>query len=634
MTNVNRPARRPFGGHPANPQRRAFGLPQASEGQPGAARRFGAKAPAHPPSNPPARGIRQNQTRPRPQKPAIFEHKETGSPKLKVYALGGLEEIGRNCTVVEMGDDIVIIDMGLMFPEEGMPGIDYIIPDISCLRGKEKNIRGVIITHGHYDHIGAIPHLMPKLGWPIVYTAPLSAGIIKKRQEEYGNMQQLKIQIVKTADTRIQLGKNFVFEPFHINHNITDAFGAALHTPFGTVIATGDFKFDPTPIAPDLPADPARLAAFGERGVLLLMTDSTSASHPGRQISEAVVSEELEGIVLKHKGRIIVGTFASLLTRIQQLLAIAEKTGRKVLLLGRSMQSNVEIAHQLGYMKFKPGTIIDEKDLSHVNGDKLIVVCTGAQGEKNAALMRIANREHRSIKIEEGDMIIFSSSVIPGNERTVQSLKDTLIRQGSKIVHYANMDVHAGGHAKQEELKEMMMLTKPKYYMPVHGNLFLRYDNAGLAEEIGIPKERVFLPDNGQIVEFDAGGGKLTDDKYPIEYIMVDGLGVGDVSHVVLRDRLQLATDGMFVVICTLDRRTGKLIGSPDIISRGFVYIKEARDLVEKARTKIKKILHDSDRRSPAFEEYTRNKIRDDIGQFLWTATKRRPMVLPVIIEV
>jgi ribonuclease J len=346
------------------------------------------------------------------------------------------------------------------------------------------------------------------------------------------------------------------------------------------------------------------------------------------------VSEELLGIVSKHKGRIIVGTFASLLTRVQQLIAIAEKTGRKVLLLGRSMQSNVEISHELGYMKFKPGTIIDEKDLKHTDPSKLIIVCTGAQGEKNAALMRIANREHRSVRIEDGDMIIFSSSVIPGNERTVQSLKDTIIRQGAKIVHYANMDVHAGGHAKQDELKEMMALTRPKYYMPVHGNLFLRYDNAGLAEEVGISKDRVFLPDNGQIVIFDKNGGKVTDDKYAIEYVMVDGLGVGDVSHVVLRDRLQLATDGMFVVICTLERRTGKLLGSPDIISRGFVYLKEAQGLVEKSRAKIRKILQDTDPRSPAFVEYTKSKIRDDIGQFLWSQTKRRPMVLPVIIEV
>lgn len=585
---------------------------------------------------PPMRQQQPSQTRTQAPAPALFmTRKETGAPRLKVYALGGLEEIGRNCTVIEMGDDIIIVDMGLMFPEEGMPGIDYIIPDISSLRGKEKNIRGVIITHGHYDHIGAIPHLMPKLGWPVLYTAPLSAGIIKKRQEEYGNVQQLKIQIVKTADVRIQLGKNFVFEPFHINHNITDAFGAAIHTPYGTVIVTGDFKFDLDPIPPDLPADPMRLAAFGQKGVLLLMSDSTSAEQPGRQISESIVSEEMLGIVSKHQGRIIVGTFASLLTRVQQLITIAEKTGRKVLLLGRSMQSNVEISHKLGYMKFKPGTIIDEQDLKHVNHDKLIIVCTGAQGEKNAALMRIANREHRSIRLEEGDMVIFSSSVIPGNERTVQSLKDTLIRQGAKVVHYANMDVHAGGHAKQEELKEMIMLTKPKYFMPAHGNLFLRHAHANLAEEIGIPLDHIFMPDNGQIVEFDEkANGVVTKDKYPIEYIMVDGLGVGDVSHVVLRDRLQLATDGMFVVICTLEHRTGKLIGSPDIISRGFVYIKDARELVEKARARVKKILHDSDRRSPAFEEYTKNKIRDDIGQFLWTATKRRPMVLPVIIEV
>jgi ribonuclease J len=554
--------------------------------------------------------------------------------KLRVYALGGLEEVGRNCMVMEMGDDIIIIDLGLQFPEEGMPGIDYIIPDVSSLQGKERNIRGVIITHGHYDHIGGIPHLMPRLGWPVIYTAPLSAGLIRKRQEEYGNLPQLKIQTVKSVDERIQLGKNFIFEPFHINHNITDAFGAAIHTPHGTIIATGDFKFDPTPMPPELPADLNRIARFGEKGVLMLMSDSTDAEVPGHQISESEVSEELAGIVSKHTGRVIVGTFSSLLTRVQQLLTIAEKTNRKVLLLGRSMQSNVEISHKLGYMKFKPGTIIDEQDLRHVKPENLIIICTGAQGEKNAALMRIANREHRSVQLEEGDMVIFSSSVIPGNERTVQFLKDSLIRQGCKIVHYKNMDVHAGGHAKQEELKEMLQLTKPKYFLPVHGQLFQRYIHRELAEEVGIPHDNVLMADNGQIMEFDENGGKLTTEKVPTEYVMVDGLGVGDVSHIVLRDRLQLAQDGMFVVICTLERKTGRLIGSPDIISRGFVFLKEARELVEKARAKTKKILHDTDPRSPAFEDYAKNKIRDEIGAFLWSVTKRRPMVLPVIIEV
>ncbi len=584
----------------------------------------------------PRRGPRPGQQR-HGGRPAPVKQVRTigrGTKALKVYALGGLEEVGRNCTVLEMEDDIVIIDMGLMFPEEGMPGIDYIIPDISSLQGKEKNIRGVVITHGHYDHIGAIPHLMPKLGWPVIFTAPLSAGIIRKRQEEHGNVQQLRIQTVRSVDTKIQLGRNFIFEPFHINHNITDAFGAAFHTPYGTVIATGDFKFDPTPIAPDLPADLSRIAAFGQKGVLLLMSDSTSAEAPGHQISETQVSEELMNIVSKHPGRVLVGTFSSLLTRVQQLLTIAEKTSRKVLLLGRSMQSNVEIAHKLGYMKFKPGTIIDEQDLKHVPPEKLIIICTGAQGEKNAALMRIANREHRTVELENGDMVIFSSSVIPGNERTVQSLKDTLIRQGAKVVHYQNMDVHAGGHAKQEELKEMLQLTRPRYFLPVHGNLFLRHAHANLAEEVGIPRDRIVIPDNGQVVEFDENGGRLSKEKANTEYVMVDGLGVGDVSHIVIRDRLQLAADGMFVVICTLERKTGRLLGSPDIISRGFIYLKESRELVEKARTRVKKILHDSDRRSPAFEDYTKNKIRDDIGSFLWSATKRRPMILPVIIEV
>lgn len=575
----------------------------------------------------------QRSQREEPQFESAFTPTTDDKLKLKIYALGGLEEIGRNCTVFECGDDIVIVDVGLQFPEDGMPGIDYIIPNVAALRGKEKNIRAVVVTHGHMDHIGGISHVVPKIGNPPIYTAPLTAGIIRNRHEEYTNAPKLNMVIVQHADERFHLGKNFVFEPFHINHNISDAFGAALHTPVGTVLITGDFKFDYSPINEE-PADLNRIALYGYKGVLALMSDSTSAEVPGHQISEQTVFEEMDRIIGGAKGRIIIGTFASLLTRVQIILTLCEKYGRRVLIQGRSMQKNVELAHELGYLKYKQGVFLEEEEVNKFPEEKTVVLCTGAQGEKNAALMRIASGEHRLLSLHEGDTVIFSSSVIPGNERTVQRLKDTIVRRGAMVVHYANMDVHAGGHAKQEDLKLMIRLTKPKYFIPIHGNRFMLYAHGKLAHQVGVPTEQVFIADNGQVMEFDMNGGRLTEERVPADYIMVDGLGVGDVSEVVLRDRVQMAEDGMFVVIATLDERTGQLIGSPDIISRGFIFIKENRDLIEKSRALVRRILEQSDHKSQAFDEYIKNKIRNDVGQFLFSQTKRRPMVLPVIIEV
>jgi ribonuclease J len=342
----------------------------------------------------------------------------------------------------------------------------------------------------------------------------------------------------------------------------------------------------------------------------------------------------MERIFQGHKGRLIIGTFSSLLTRVQQIIWLCEKYGKRLMIEGRSMNANVELAHSMGYMHIKPGTIVQEGEFGRIPDEKLVVVCTGAQGEKNAVLMRIANNEHRHLRVQPGDGLVFSSSVIPGNERTVQSLKDALVRQGAKIYHYKNLDVHAGGHAKQEDLKLMMRLTKPKYLIPIHGNRFLLEAHAELGEEAGIPRANIFVADNGQIMEWTNEGGKLTREKVPVDYVMVDGLGVGDVSEVVLRDRVALAEDGIFVVIATIDKKTGALVGSPDIISRGFVYMRENKELIERSRAFIKKLLKDNDPRSGAFEDHLKNKIRNDVGQFLFRATERRPMVLPVIIEV
>ncbi|MBN1325613.1 ribonuclease J [Candidatus Falkowbacteria bacterium] len=553
--------------------------------------------------------------------------------KLKIMVLGGLEEVGRNMTLMEYGQDIIIIDMGLQFPEEDMPGIDYIIPNISYLKGKERNIRGVIITHGHYDHIGGIPHIMPKIGNPIIYTARLSAGIIQKRQEEYKNSPKLKFYITD-ENSKLRLGA-FNVEFFRVNHNVPDSFAVVIKTPVGTIVHTGDFKIDHNPIN-DRPADLNRIAQVGSEGVTALMADSTNAEEEGYQISENVVSEELERIFEKAKGRLIIGTFASLLNRVQQVISIAEQFNRKVIVEGRSMKTNVEIAHKLGYMKIKPGTILE---IDHYNqrdypDNKVVIVGSGAQGEQNAFLVRFAEDEHKYLSVKEGDTIIFSSSVIPGNERTVQNLKDTLARKGAKIIHYKLMDVHAGGHAKKEDLKLMLRLIKPKHYIPIEANHYMLNINGEIAENLGMPKENIFVADNGQIIEFTKKGGKLTKEYIPADYVMVDGLGVGDVSNIVLRDRRVMSADGMLVVIATVEYKTGRLIGNPDIISRGFVYMKENKKLIESTRMKVKKICQDHDAKSPAFDDLIKNKIRDEIGQYLYQQTKRRPMILPVVIKV
>ncbi|MCX6744666.1 MAG: ribonuclease J [Candidatus Parcubacteria bacterium] len=556
-----------------------------------------------------------------------------GGQKLRIMVLGGLEEVGRNMTLMEFGNDIIIIDMGLMFPEEDMPGIDYIIPNISYLKGKEKNIRGVIITHSHMDHIGGIPHIMPKIGNPIIYTARLSAGIIQKRQEEYKSAPKLKFYIFD-ENSHVKLGA-FNVEFFRVNHNVPDSFGVVVKTPVGTIVHTGDFKIDHSPIN-DKPADLGRIAQIGTEGVLALMADSTDAEHEGYQISEARVGEELEGIFEKATGRLIVGTFASLLNRVQQVITIAEKFGRKVMIEGRSMKTNVEIAHQLGYMKIKPGTLLESENYHEKKypDDKIVIIGSGAQGEQNAFLVRFAEDEHKYLHVKEHDTVIFSSSVIPGNERTIQSLKDTFYRKGAKVIHYKLMDVHAGGHAKKEDLKLFIRLIRPQYYIPIEANHYMLRLNGEIAESLGTPKDHIFIAENGQVIEFTRHGGHLSQEQVPTDYVMVDGLGIGDVSDIVLRDRRVMSADGMIVIIATIDRKTGNLIGNPDIISRGFVYMKENKELIESTRMKAKKICSDTDPKSPAFDDYIKNKIRDDIGQFLYVKTKRRPMILPVVIKV
>lgn len=553
--------------------------------------------------------------------------------KLRIYCLGGLQEIGRNCTVVEYNDDIVIIDMGLQFPEEGMPGIDYIIPNISSLRSKAKNIRGVIITHGHFDHIGAIPHLLPKLGNPPMYMGRLTAGIVKARYEEFPQNPPLKVNLIDSS-VRFKLGKAFEVEFVRMNHSIPDTFAAVIHTPVGTIMHTGDFKIDKSNPY-DKPADVQRMKELAAQGVRVLMTDSTNAEHPGEQISEADVLKDIEQLFVTAPGRIFIGTFASMISRVQMVIELAEKYGRKVVIEGRSMHANVEVAKELGYLKFKPSTIVEPEEANRLPDKRVVVVGTGAQAQRNAFLMKLAMDEHRKFRLKAGDTVVFSSSVIPGNERTIQGLKDTLWRKGARVVHNQMMDVHAGGHCKQGDLKHFYSVMKPEFHVPIEAyHYMLRIHQQLMVEEMGHPRDKSLVADNGQIMEFDANSGKLTNQYVNTEYVFVDGAGVGDVSHIVLRDRVQLAEDGMLVVIAQVDAKTGRLIGSPDIISRGFIYMKENKTLIQQARTRIKKLLTDHDPKSGPDDGYLRDKLHQGLSQFFWAKTKRRPMIMPVIIEV
>ncbi len=558
--------------------------------------------------------------------------------QLRVMVMGGLEEVGRNMTVIEYNKEIIIIDMGLQFPEEDMLGIDYIIPNVTYLEDKKDWIKGVIITHGHYDHIGGIPHIMGKIGNPPMFMGKLTAGLVRKRNVEFTSAPTLNIKEIDET-SRIKLGANYDIEFLRVNHSIPDCFAIIVNTPLGKIIHTGDFKIDFTPVN-DKPADLNRMAQIGAQNVLMLMSDSTDATHAGYQVSESSIGDEMDHIFEKITGRIIIGTFASQLSRMQKIFDLAAKHGRRVSLQGRSINSNVEVAHQIGYLKFNPHILVEDRDFHKIPDNKLIVVGTGAQGETNGAFLnRTVNGEHRLVSFKQGDTVIFSSSVVPGNERSIQTLMDKMVRQGVKVINYRMMDVHAGGHAKQEDLKLVMRLLRPEYFMPIEANHYMLRAHAELAEQVGIPKEKIFVADNGQVVEFRRGinnvaMGKLTTEKVMTDYVMVDGLGVGDVSDVVLRDRQMMAEDGMIVVITTIDSKTNDIIGNPDLISRGFVYMKENKDLIEKTRAIAKKIVKEQAGTLPIDDDFIKNKIRNDVGQFLFTQTKRRPMVLPVVIKV
>jgi ribonuclease J len=551
--------------------------------------------------------------------------------RLKIMVLGGNEEIGRNMTMLEYGNDILLIDMGLQFPDEDMPGVDYIIPNISAIKGKEKNVRGVVITHAHYDHIGGIPHLMPRLGNPPLFATDLTAGIIKKRQEDHRDSPPLNLHVVKPDDV-LQLG-SFTVEFFGVAHSIPTSMGIIVGTPCGIVVHTGDFKLDADKGAQSI-QETEKIIKLGERNVLALMIDSTNATKTGRQLTESTIQHNIDEIIANAKGKIIIGTFASMIARIQQIILACERAGRKVAVEGFSMRSNVAISQELGYMKIQKGTLIETKQIGNYPPDKVAVVCTGAQGESRAVLMRMANREHPFIEIEKGDTVVFSSSVIPGNERSVQRVKDTLYREGANVVHYQMMDVHAGGHAQQEDLIEMHQMIKPKYLIPIEGHYSFLVEHSKAAIKAGFPSDRIIIADNGQIMEFDRNGnGQLTNKKVDTSYVFVDGLGVGDTNQIILRDRQELSGDGIVIVVAVVSGRSGKLLSTPDLISRGFIYMKEHGELIDAARKRVGDMLRQGEPRVGVDFADLKDKIREELGEFLFKRTERRPMILPVIVE-
>ncbi len=570
-----------------------------------------------------------------------FEFKADGSSDfVRVVFLGGIEEVGRNmlffeyCPKEGQTEDILIVDMGLRFPEEEMMGIDFVIPNVEYLAKKKEKIKGAFITHGHYDHLGAIPYILEKLGNPTIYTTPLSRGIILKRQEEFVNAPKPDIEIIRKEENKSINCGIFEITPFHMNHNIPDSIGLLVKTPVGSIIITSDFKFDLHPVS-DKPADLSRIVQLSSSGVLLLMSDSTGAEIPGHSISEKVIYENLDIVFSKAKGRIIAATFASLISRLQQIIWLAEKYDRKVAIDGYSMKTNIEIARNLGYVKAKKGTLINIKEAKRIPPEKLVILCTGSQGEDKAVLMRIANKEHKHIEITKGDSVIFSSSVVPGSERSVQALKDSLTRQGAKIFHYKMMDIHASGHAYQEDLKLLISLVRPKFFIPVHGQYSMLHAHAELAASVNIPEENILIPQNGRVIKLRKDSLTLTDETVPANYIMIDGLGVKDVGEIVLRDREMLSKDGIFVIIAAIEGQTCKLKGSPDIISRGFIYLKESQELLQETRKLVKEIiLKTATHERTKNWSYVKANLRDAVGEFLFKKTQKRPMVLPVIIEV
>lgn len=549
--------------------------------------------------------------------------------KLKVIPLGGLQEIGKNITVFEYGDDIMVVDCGLAFPEDEMLGIDLVIPDVSYLTKNKEKVRGIVLTHGHEDHIGALPYVLKDLNVP-VYGTKLTLGLLKYKLEEHGMLSAVKMQTVKPEET-IELGA-FRIEFIRSTHSIADSVALAIHTPIGVVVHTSDFKIDYTPIEGE-PMDLARLAELGRKGVLLLMCDSTNVEREGYTMSERTVGSTFEEIFMKARGRILVATFASNVHRVQQIINAAVKFNRKVSICGRSMINVVNVAMELGYMNVPEGVMVDIDNIDRYNPENVVIITTGSQGEPMSALSRMAASEHKKVEIVPGDLVIISATPIPGNEKFVSRVINELFKKGADVIYEALADIHVSGHACKEELKLIHSLVKPKFFLPVHGEHRHLKQHANLAHELGMPEENIFIMEIGKVLELSSDTAKING-SVTAGRVLVDGLGVGDVGNIVLRDRKHLSQDGLIVIVITIDSESGAVVAGPDVISRGFVYVRESEDLMEQVKEVTRTALQKSEEKRKNDWASKKSAIKETLRDYIYEKTKRKPMILPIIMEV
>ncbi len=550
--------------------------------------------------------------------------------KLLIIPLGGMGEIGKNMTVIQYGKEILLIDSGLMFPEEEMLGIDIVIPDITYLIENKEYIKGILITHGHEDHIGALPYVLQQINAPL-YGTKLTLGLVEgKLKETRLNKKNISMNVVKPPTT-INIG-SFAVDFIRVNHSIPDAVGFAIHTPVGIICHTGDFKLDQTPVNGEK-ADLHKFAELGSKGVLALLSDSTNAEREGYTMSEKVVGHTIEDIFKTVTGRIIVATFASNIHRIQQIFDAAYKNDRKVAVVGRSMVNVVNIALDLGYLTISKSLLMDLDEINRLPKEKVVIITTGSQGEPMSALTRMAMSEHKKVEIMPEDTVLISASPIPGNEKFIARTIDHLFKKGANVIYEAISGVHVSGHASQEELKLILNLVKPRFFIPVHGEYRHLVHHSHLAMEVGIPSENIFIVENGRILEFTKDSCKMAG-RVTAGKVLVDGLGVGDVGNIVLRDRKQLSQDGILIVVVAIDKETGEVVSGPDIISRGFVYVRESEELMEQAREKVKQALRKCQEENISEWSTIKSQVREHLGKLLFEQTRRRPMILPIIMEV
>ncbi|NLY42451.1 MAG: ribonuclease J [Clostridiaceae bacterium] len=549
--------------------------------------------------------------------------------KLKIIPLGGLNEIGKNITVFEYGNDIVVIDCGLAFPEDEMLGIDLVIPDISYLTKNKEKVRAIVLTHGHEDHIGALPYVLRDLNVP-VYGTRLTLGLVEYKLKEHGLLSDVKLETVKPGD-QITLGA-FKVEFIRSTHSIADSVAIALHTPVGIVVHTGDFKIDYTPIEGEM-IDLARFGQLGKMGVLALLADSTNVERPGYTMSERTVGETFEEIFKNCEQRILVATFASNVHRVQQVINAAARYGRKVAVSGRSMLNVVNVSIELGYMNVPEGVLIDIDSINRYKNNEIVIITTGSQGEPMSALSRMAFDDHKKVNIDAGDLVIISASAIPGNEKLISKVINELFKKGADVIYESLADIHVSGHACQEELKLIHSLVKPKFFIPVHGEYRHLKQHANLAEKLGMKKQDIFIMDIGKVLELTEDSARISG-SVTAGKVLVDGLGVGDVGNIVLRDRKHLAQDGLIVVVVTISGENGSVIAGPDIISRGFVYVRESEDLMEQVRSIAKTALEKCEEKKITDWSTIKSNIKSSLNEYLYEKTKRKPMILPVIMEI